>query len=431
MTCIQLILPDNKKLEQSERMKSITHSNFFKVVLRLLTLLCVIGGFLVMGNNAFAYTNWTPDSITDNGTSATYLWFTGSNGNPPYATSTGVYANQNIGVMWKNSCGVPSYINVSNSCDLSGGSTAWNYITPESRFTISWTDASTTGDYTVYYAHYDGTGNAQNVQAQTSFHWDASTHTVSGSASSSEVIITSPTAITYTSNPVTFSGTYTNVDTFNQIEFSIENSNFAGSIYFAPYALPYTSAINQSWSFSKVLGFQGNYTFKARLTDTTSGSTTPWTSDVLFSLGTTTIATSTSDTLPGAPLPLDCSAIDIACHLKNAMIWLFYPSQESLSNFQSLNTILENRAPFVYLYQTNTLREELFNASGTPQTISLSFKIIPGHGTSTLELLSKSKIEAVPFAPLIKQILGWVLTLLALEYIYYRVIRSHDSNTPA
>jgi len=247
----------------------------------------------------------------------------------------------------------------------------------------------------------------------------------------SYVTVTQPTAITYVGNPVTFSGFYSNVHTFDKIQFELSNSNFAGTIYFPDYQLPYTSCQNCSWTLSRNLAFLGNYSFRARLKDTTTGSTTPWTNAVSFSLGTTTIATSTSDTLPGAPLPIDCDALDMACHIKNAMVWLFYPSTESVENFQTLSSALENKAPFVYLYQIDDLRQEMFGASTSPQTISLNFKIIPGHGTSTLELLSKSKLEAVPFASTVKTILGYILLFLGAEYIYYRVIRSHDSNTPA
>lgn len=242
----------------------------------------------------------------------------------------------------------------------------------------------------------------------------------------SSITVTSPTTQTYVGNPITFSGLYTNVHTFDNIEFSLENSNFAGSIYFPNYPLPFTTTIDSSWSISKNLGFLGNYTFKARLKDSSNGSTTPWTSPVSFSLGTTTIATSTSDTFPGAPLPIDCSSLDIACHLKNALVYIFYPSAESIENFKSLSEDLKTKAPFVYVYQVGELREEMFGASTTPQSISLNFHIIPGHATSTLELLSKSKLEAVPFAGTVKTVLGWILILLGVEYIYYRVIRTHD-----
>jgi len=127
----------------------------------------------------------------------------------------------------------------------------------------------------------------------------------------------------------------------------------------------------------------------------------------------------------------ECSITSITGCLKNAGIWLFYPSSQKIEQFKSLSTDLQTKFPFAYAYGVNQMRQELFSASSTPQTISLTFKIIPGHGTSTLELISQSKLSAVPYANTVKTILGWILWLLAIEYIYYRVIRAHDPNTPS
>lgn len=127
----------------------------------------------------------------------------------------------------------------------------------------------------------------------------------------------------------------------------------------------------------------------------------------------------------------ECAITSITGCLKNAGIWLFYPSSQKIDQFKSLSSDLQTKFPFAYAYGVNQMRQELFSASSTPQTISLTFKIIPGHGTSTLELISQSKLSAVPYANTVKTILGWILWLLAIEYIYYRVIRAHDPNTPS
>jgi len=127
----------------------------------------------------------------------------------------------------------------------------------------------------------------------------------------------------------------------------------------------------------------------------------------------------------------ECAITSITGCLKNAGIWLFYPSSQKIEQFKSLSTDLQGKFPFAYAYGINQMRQELFSASSTPQTISLTFKIIPGHGTSTLELISQDKLSAVPYANTVKTILGWILWLLAIEYIYYRVIRAHDPNTPS
>lgn len=127
----------------------------------------------------------------------------------------------------------------------------------------------------------------------------------------------------------------------------------------------------------------------------------------------------------------ECSISSITGCLKNAFVWLFYPGAFATEQFKTLSTTMQTKFPFAYVYGINTMRTELFNATSTASTtISLNLKLVPGHGTSTLVLLSQEKLTAVPFAGSVKTILGWILWLLGIEYIYYRTLRSHDPNTP-
>jgi len=175
-----------------------------------------------------------------------------------------------------------------------------------------------------------------------------------------------------------------------------------------------------------------------------SGSYNPFsntgTPPILLAATTTSVSATTSPTvisnnprsLSGLPEPEDCSLGNLTGCIKNAGVWLFYPSSDSINSFKGLSDTLSGKFPFAYAYGMNALRMELFNAVQTSTTsISLTFKIIPGHGTSTLELLSASKLTAVPYSGTVKIILGWILWLLGVEYIYYRVLRSHDSSTPS
>jgi len=170
------------------------------------------------GNKAFAYTEWVPDSYGTNGSTAEYMDFIGANGNPP-----GASGNNNIGEIWVYGCGSePVVINTgSDPCFTGeGGGIGWNFVTPESRAFVPWT--LSTGSYVYYYAENTG-GGALPVIAQTTFSWDAGTKTITYNAppTNSSVTITSPVSSTYPNNPITFSGTYTNVATFNQIQFEL------------------------------------------------------------------------------------------------------------------------------------------------------------------------------------------------------------------
>jgi len=123
----------------------------------------------------------------------------------------------------------------------------------------------------------------------------------------------------------------------------------------------------------------------------------------------------------------ECSISSITGCLKNAGIWLFYPSPDSIEQFKSLPEALSGKFPFAYAFQINTLRQELVSASSTASsTIGVN---VPGFGEITF--ISEDMVASVPFTGTVRTILGWILWLLAIEYVYYRVIRSHDSQTPA
>lgn len=146
---------------------------------------------------------------------------------------------------------------------------------------------------------------------------------------------------------------------------------------------------------------------------------------------TATVVSNNPRSLSGLPEPSDCGLSAITGCIKNAVVWLFYPSSDSVDSFKNLSSTLSGKFPFAYAYGINAMRMELFEATQTSTTtISLNFKIIPGHGTSTLTLLSPALLNAVPYSSTVKTILGWILWLLGIEYIYYRVLRSHDPNTP-
>jgi len=88
--------------------------------------------------------------------------------------------------------------------------------------------------------------------------------------------------------------------------------------------------------------------------------------------------------------------------------------------------------PFVYVYQLGAIRTSLLSASSTaPTGLTVNLWKIPGQATSTIELISQTKVAAVPFSGTIYTILTWLIWLLMAEYIYVRVIKMHDTTTPS
>lgn len=196
---------------------------------------------------------------------------------------------------------------------------------------------------------------------------------------------------------------------------------YSGSTTTAPFVSPYTlhAELNQVYSdFSPFTG-EGTPPYLLDATSTVVSTLTHGYVDFTTGVG-----------LQEYP-EYECAITSITGCLKNAGIWLFYPASDSVEKFKSLSDSLAGKFPFAYVYGMNTMREELFNSAQTATTtISLNFKIIPGHATSSLTLLSSSLLSNVPYANTVKTIIGFILWLMAAEYVYYRVLRSHDPNTP-
>ena len=147
-----------------------------------------------------------------------------------------------------------------------------------------------------------------------------------------------------------------------------------------------------------------------------------------FIIGTTTnpyavqlisgVASSTSAQASSLP----CSITDVSGCFSNALSYLFYPDQNTFTQFETLNTTISTKSPFVYVYQMQALRNEMFNATPTGTT-TLSVNVI---GFGTITFLSKSMIDSIPFEGVIYNLLIALLYFGCAEFLYYNVIKMHD-----
>jgi len=233
----------------------------------------------------------------------------------------------------------------------------------------------------------------------------------------SSVSIDTPTNQTYVSNPITFSGTYDNIDTYNFIQFNLTYAS-STEVLFDSYPLNLVNGGPFDWSTTRNLPYTGSYSVRARLFDSGTGSTTNWTDWHDFALGATT-----TNPYVNAPLK-DCDTLDIACYVANAFVMVFKPSPSSVAQFYSLDDSLEKRAPFVYAYQVPELYNGLFTATPTASS-TFTFTIRDWSFT----FLSKSQLEAVPYSSTIKTILGWLMWFAFVQLVYYQVIRIHNKDT--
>jgi len=106
--------------------------------------------------------------------------------------------------------------------------------------------------------------------------------------------------------------------------------------------------------------------------------------------------------------------------------YLIIPNQcTAAQTFGQIPSTLATKFPFAYAYGINDMRVAMFTASSTAST-SVAVTV-PTFGTITF--LSKSMIEAVPFASTIKIILTALMWLVTLELLYVTLLRSHNNQT--
>jgi len=126
-----------------------------------------------------------------------------------------------------------------------------------------------------------------------------------------------------------------------------------------------------------------------------------------------------------------CGISDLSGCFQNAIAFLFYPSVSPGQAVSTVSSAAQGKFPFVYVYQLGAIRTSLLTASSTaPTGLTVNLWKLPNTATSTIELISATKVAAVPFSGTIYTVLTWLIWLGMAEYIYYRVIRMHDVNTP-
>jgi len=133
---------------------------------------------------------------------------------------------------------------------------------------------------------------------------------------------------------------------------------------------------------------------------------------------TATVASSTAS----LPSKLGCYAQQ---GFEKVISKLFMPSAESVNLLKTLNAEVSGKFPFAYVYDMSQMRNEIFDS---PTTASTTVGVnVEGFGQITF--LSKPMLEAVPYAGLVKTILGFLLWLMGIEYIYIRTLRAHDKTS--
>lgn len=113
---------------------------------------------------------------------------------------------------------------------------------------------------------------------------------------------------------------------------------------------------------------------------------------------------------------------DTGFNFGDCMGYLFSPGPDAWTKYSTLT--LRNSFPFSYVYQFPAIKDALYaNENTADQAITVS--ILGG----TLTFLSRDMVAAVPFAPLIREMLSAVMWFLLVYSLYTMVLRSHDNHT--
>jgi len=250
-------------------------------------------------------------------------------------------------------------------------------------------------------------------------------------APTSAVTMSSPSSQTYNGNPIVFSGTYTNANTFDEIQFDVVLGSSTPIKEVPSYKLPATSGVDLPWGpMSYYFGYSGPYTARARLHDTSTGSTTAWTATTSFAIATTTL--NPAYTFESVIPTVKCSDWDLFCMGQQLVGWAIKPSDASVDRMLSLNSQLSMRTPFVYVYQVKDIVTGAFTASSTTAstTIAISVQSNPFNTAvaTSVTLISKDMVQNMPLTSTIRAILTAMLWIGLLTTIYYQGLYIHRKN---
>jgi hypothetical protein len=121
---------------------------------------------------------------------------------------------------------------------------------------------------------------------------------------------------------------------------------------------------------------------------------------------------------------LECSIYSISGCIINSFRYLFIPSTSSFNNFSLLNETLSGKFPFAYAYGFNDSINTLYNSG----QIASSEITVPFGTFGNITLLSSSLIASVPFAALIKMLLGYLIWLMFAIQVYRRTLTVFNTN---
>jgi len=245
---------------------------------------------------------------------------------------------------------------------------------------------------------------------------------IGGVCTTSGLEFISPAIGSNVNSPVTFTGTFTNTISATAIYFFIKQNNMAES---ETYKLVNITGESGSFTTNIILP-NGSYWWTARLVDMNTMTYGEWypteNSHIwYFGVNQQPFVTDLDEYNLIFTSTCDVEDNDLYCAIKKGGAWFMTVSDATITDFKSIT--LRYSFPFSYIYDIGTIYGELFDTS-TPQDIDITIPFLTGEIT----LISTDKIEAVPFASLIRVIMGALIYFGTIFTIYHLIINIHHKD---
>lgn len=114
--------------------------------------------------------------------------------------------------------------------------------------------------------------------------------------------------------------------------------------------------------------------------------------------------------------------LNVFCYSKNLIIWAFKPTDTTINKLADIPDQILAKKPFSYISWITQPITRFTQASTTASTsINYTYNLKLGQGTTTLSLLNKEMVDAMPLANNLKTIFGYMVYFATGWYFYKRL----------
>jgi len=224
----------------------------------------------------------------------------------------------------------------------------------------------------------------------------------------------------YVNSSITFSaGSYRGCDVFVQAVDGL--GDFAPGFYPGSCSATTTDLLT-AWTATVELPIDRDMQANAELLFGTGTASSTWVA--LYNSGFVPFSV-VSGAATDTTIYSDCGLTALSGCLQNAALYLFAPSNDSISQFKSLT--LANSVPFSYLYDFPNLVNDLQHPATTTSLV-IDIPTLGVVSSSTIRIFSPAMVTSLSFWPLIYNIFSWLLYLGTAYSLWLIIHQLHDDS---